>query len=394
MKKALVVGGSNGIGLAIALELLRQGAKVTVVDRVAPDAAACAMADSLSFRQENLLNDDFSFLEEYKDIDMLMITAGFGRVAKFETIVPAEIGNSFQVNTVSLFKIIRFYYDRMLGDDDFYCGVMGSIAGLVSSPLFALYGATKAAVCNGVESLNVELEKAGSKNRILNVSPGSIKGTRFNGGSNDLNETELLACEIVGRIIRRETLFIPKYEETFKGVIDSYREAPHAYGLHSYEYKCQSGRFNNMPQLKIGYMSGTFDLFHIGHLNLIRRAKQCCDWLVVGVHADASHKGKETFIPLHERMEIVRSIKYVDQVILSEREDSDVYFKGRVKYDFLFVGSDYKGTERFNRYERLFENTGVKIIYFPYTKGTSSTQLRDVISKNTITKQIGTETGK
>lgn len=381
IKKALVVGGSNGIGLAIALELLRQGAKVTVVDRVAPDAAACAMADSLSFRQENLLNDDVSFLEEYKDIDMLMITAGFGRVAKFETIVPAEIGNSFQVNTVSLFKIIRFYYDRMLGDDDFYCGVMGSIAGLVSSPLFALYGATKAAVCNGVESLNVELEKAGSKNRILNVSPGSIKGTRFNGGSNDLNETELLAREIVGRIIRRETLFIPKYEETFKGVIDSYREDPHAYGLHSYEYKCQSGRFNNRPQLKIGYMSGTFDLFHIGHLNLIRRAKQCCDWLVVGVHADASHKGKETFIPLHERMEIVRSIKYVDQVILSEREDSDVYFKCRVKYDFLFVGSDYKGTERFNRYERLFENTGVKIIYFPYTEGTSSTQLRKVISK-------------
>ena len=381
IKNALVVGGSNVIGLAIALELLRQGAKVTVVDRIAPDAAACAMADSLSFRQENLLNDDVSFLEEYKDIDMLMITAGFGRVAKFETIVPAEIGNSFQVNTVSLFKIIRFYYDRMLGDDDFYCGVMGSISGLVSSPLFALYGATKAAVCNGVESLNVELEKAGSKNRILNVSPGSIKGTRFNGGSNNLNETELLAREIVGRIIRRETLFIPKYEETFKGVIDSYREDPHAYGLHSYEYKCQSGRFNDKPQLKIGYMSGTFDLFHIGHLNLIRRAKQCCDWLVVGVHADASHKGKETFIPLQERMEIVRSIKYVDQVILSESEDSDVYFKGRVKYDFLFVGSDYKGTERFNRYERLFENTGVKIIYFPYTEGTSSTQLRKVISK-------------
>ena len=379
IKKALVVGGSNGIGLAISLELLRHGAKVTVVDRVAPDIAACAMADSLSFRQENLLNDDVSFLEEYKDIDMLMITAGFGRVAKFETIVPAEIGNSFQVNTVSLFKIIRFYYDKMLGDDDFYCGVMGSIAGLVSSPLFALYGATKAAVCNGMESLNVELEMAGSKNRILNVSPGSIKGTRFNGGSNDLNETELLAREIVGRIKRRETLFIPKYEETFKGVIDSYREDPHAYGLHSYEYKCQSGRFNNRPQLKIGYMSGTFDLFHIGHLNLIRRAKQCCDWLVVGVHADASHKGKETFIPFDERMEIVRNIKWVDAVVPSMREDSDIYKMGVVKYDYLFVGSDYKGTERFNRYEEYFADKGVKIIYFPYTKGTSSTQIRNLI---------------
>ena len=382
IKNALVVGGGNGIGLAIALELLRQGAKVTVIDRVAPDDSVCAVSDSLTFRQENLLNDDFSFLEEYKEVDALMITAGFGRVTRFETILPAEISNSFQVNAVSLFKIIRFFYDRMLGKEDFYCGVMGSIAGLLTSPLFALYGATKAAVCNGVESLNVELEMAGSKNRILNVSPGSIKGTRFNGGANDLKETEQLAQDIVERMKRRETLFIPKYEETFKGVIDRYRTDPHEYGVHSYAYKMQSGRFNDKPQLKIGYMSGTFDLFHIGHLNLIRRAKQCCDWLVVGVHADASHKGKETFIPLQERMEIVRSIKYVDQVILSEREDSDVYFKGRVKYDFLFVGSDYKGTERFNRYERLFENTGVKIIYFPYTGGTSSTQLRDVISKN------------
>ena len=381
IKKALVVGGSNGIGLAIALELLRQGAEVTVADRVEPDVSVSEMAASLSFRQVNLLNDEFDFLEEYRDIDTLMITAGFGRVAKFETIVPAEIGNSFQVNTVPVFKILRFYYDKMLGDNEFYCGVMGSIAGLVCSPLFALYGATKAAVCNGVESLNVELEMAGSRNRILNVSPGSIKGTRFNGGENDLKETELLAHEIVDRMIRRDTLFIPKYEETFRDVIRSYREDPLQYGRHSYEYKCQSGRFNNKPQLKIGYMSGTFDLFHIGHLNLIRRAKQYCDWLVVGVHEDASHKGKETFIPLQERMDIVRSIRYVDQVILSEREDSDVYFKNRVRYDFLFVGSDYKGTERFNRYERLFENTGVKIVYFPYTKSTSSSQLREVILK-------------
>ncbi len=70
---------------------------------------------------------------------------------------------------------------------------MGSIAGLISSPLFATYGATKAAVCNGIESLNIELEMAGTENRILNVSPGSIKGTKFNGGTNDLSQTEALA---------------------------------------------------------------------------------------------------------------------------------------------------------------------------------------------------------
>ena len=133
------------------------------------------------------------------------------------------------------------------------------------------------------------------------------------------------------------------------------------------------------PQVKIGYMSGTWDLFHIGHLNMMKRAKQYCDFLVVGVHKDASHKGKDTFIPFEERMEIVRNVKWVDQVIPSLPEDSDVYKKGLVKYDMLFVGSDYKGTERFNRYEVYFADKGVKIIYFPYTQSTSSTQIRNLI---------------
>ena len=137
-----------------------------------------------------------------------------------------------------------------------------------------------------------------------------------------------------------------------------------------------------MKKYKLGYTQGAFDMFHIGHLNLLKNAKGMCDKLIVGVTVDelVSYKGKQAMIPFEDRIEIVRSIKYVDQVILSEREDSDVYFKGIVKYDYLFVGSDYKGTERFNRYEKLFEGTGVKIVYFPYTEGTSSTQLRKVIS--------------
>lgn len=378
MHKVLIIGGSNGIGLSMALLLLKEGHKVTVVDRTVPDTAVEG-AEKISFIQVNLIEGDYSFLDECPDIDTLIYTAGFGRVARFETIHPVEIENLFKVNTIPLFRILRHYYERLL-HGEFYCGVMGSIAGLVSSPLFTVYGATKAAICNGLESLNIELEKAGSKNRILVVAPGSIKGTRFNGGDNDIHATEQLASEILKRLFNHETLFIPQYDEVFKSVLNQYHDDPHSYGLHSYDYKCQSGRFNEKPQMKIGYMSGTFDLFHVGHLNLIRRAKHCCDYLVVGVHRDASHKGKETFIPLEERMDIVRNIKYVDKVILSEREDSDVYFKDIVKYDYLFVGSDYKGTERFNRYEKLFENTGVKIVYFPYTEGTSSTQLRKVIS--------------
>lgn len=378
MKEALVIGGSNGIGLAITLELQKKGYFVNIIDKAQNDMLV--EYDNIRFCQANLLNPDFSFLEQYKDIDTLVITAGFGRITPFEELLDQEILNGFQVNSIAAIRIMHYFFPKMKQKAPFHCAVMGSIAGLISSPLFATYGATKAALCNAIESLNIELEMAGTENRILNVSPGSIKGTKFNGGDNDLHKTEELAQAIVGKMEERQTLYIPEYEEVYKGVLERYHNDPHQFGLDSYQYKQASGRTSSRPQLKIGYLSGTFDLFHIGHLNLLRRAKEYCDYLVVGVHKDASHKGKSTFISFEERCEIVKSIKYVDQVIPSEREDCDVYLKGIVKYDYLFVGSDYKGTERFNRYEQIFADKGVKIIYFPYTQGTSSSQLREALS--------------
>ena len=378
MKEALVIGGSNGIGLAITLELHNQGYLVHVVDKSQNDQLG--QLENIHFQQVNLLTTDFSFLEDFKSIDTLVITAGFGRIAPFDEILEQEIQNNFQVNSISVMKVLHFYFPRMKQKEPFRCAVMGSIAGLVSSPLFATYGATKAAVCNGIESLNIELEMAGTENRILNVSPGSIKGTKFNGGTNDLSQTEALAQAIIQQMELKQTLYIPQYEEVFKGVLERYHDDPRKFGLDSYQYKLSSGRTSSKPQLKIGYLSGTFDLFHIGHLNLLRRAKAYCDYLVVGVHKDASHKGKSTFISFEERCEIVKSIKYVDKVIPSEKEDCDVFLKGIVKYDYLFVGSDYKGTERFNRYERIFADKGVEIVYFPYTQGTSSSQLREALT--------------
>lgn len=130
--------------------------------------------------------------------------------------------------------------------------------------------------------------------------------------------------------------------------------------------------------MTIGYLSGTFDLFHIGHLNLLRRAKEQCDYLIVAVHDSGKWKGKETFIPFEERKEIVGACRYVDMVVDSPVEDSDAWVL--YHFDKLFVGSDYKGTERFNRYEEYFKDKGVEIVYFPYTQSTSSTQIRALVS--------------
>lgn len=274
---------------------------------------------------------------------------------------------------------MKKYYEKLCSRDDFNCIVMSSIAGWVSSPLFALYSATKAAVSRFVESVNIELEKKGMDNRILDVSPGSLPGTKFNNGENNISLLKDIVNDIFENMNSKQCLHIPDFEKTYKQVIERYKTDSHLFGLESYEYKVNSGRINNSPQLKIGYLSGTFDLFHIGHLNLIRKAKEYCDYLIVGVHKDASHKGKTAYIPYEERVQILKGVKYVDEVIQAKPEDMDVY--DDIKFNYLFVDSDYKGSERFRKYENYFKDKNVEITYFPYTKGISSTQIREKLNR-------------
>jgi short-subunit dehydrogenase len=119
---------------------------------------------------------------------------------------------------------------------------MVSIAGFMSSPFFSVYGASKAALKIFIESVNVELEKAGFSNRILNVSPGSIKGTGFNQGKTDLALTEGLAKDIIRHLECKDDLFIPQYEEIFRNVLERYHADFREEGRHSYDYKLNSGR--------------------------------------------------------------------------------------------------------------------------------------------------------
>ncbi len=239
MKKALIVGGSNGIGLAIALSLL-QKYEVTIIDKAAPDLEISPL---VAFRQFNLEDSDYSIFDKYQDTDLLMVTAGFGNLALFKDIDESLITKYFQVNTISVIRIIKHFYQRLMSPSDFYCGVMVSIAGFMSSPFFSIYGATKAALKIFIESINVELEKSGSSNRILNISPGSIKGTKFNESKeNQTNLTLPLAQEIVTHLHKKDDLFIPQYDEVFAEVLERYHKDFRAEGIHSYEYKIKSGR--------------------------------------------------------------------------------------------------------------------------------------------------------
>ena len=387
MKKALVVGGNSGIGLAMVFNLLGRGFEHVYIlgksipnEQDVPANLVQQFKERTSFQRIDLTQDSLECLEGMMDVDTLLITAGFGRVAPFEELTATETEKLIKCNMLGPVQVIQKFYSKIRSKEkDFYCAVMGSIAGHVASPLFSVYGASKSGLCSFIENLNVELCHDGYKNRILDVSPGSLRGTNFNGQGNDLTQVAKVVEEIIACMYARETLYIPQYEDVYKGVLERYRKDPMRYGVESYDYKIKSGRARGKPQVVVGYLSGTFDLFHIGHLNLLRRAKEQCDYLVVGVHKSGAWKGKETFIPFDERLEIVRHICYVDQVIESFPEDCDAY--DIIKYDKLFVGSDYKGTERFMRYEEYFKDKGVEIVYFPYTQGTSSTQLRNALKK-------------
>lgn len=133
-----------------------------------------------------------------------------------------------------------------------------------------------------------------------------------------------------------------------------------------------------MKKYKIGYTTGVFDMFHIGHLNILKRAKEKCDHLIVGVTTDELcflRKGKLPIIRFEERCAILEAIKYVDEVI-SQNDMDKLKVVQKYGCDVVFVGSDWKGTKVWNEYEKQFEKLGCDVVYLQYTDGISSTILR------------------
>ena len=134
---------------------------------------------------------------------------------------------------------------------------------------------------------------------------------------------------------------------------------------------------------KIGYTTGVFDLFHIGHLNILRRAKEQCEYLIVGVSTDElvqSYKNKTPVIPFEQRKAIVESIKYVDEAVTQETMDKMVAWK-KLKFNAIFHGDDWKGSQMYSDIEKKFSEVGVDMVFLSHTEGVSSTMITEKIDK-------------
>lgn len=134
----------------------------------------------------------------------------------------------------------------------------------------------------------------------------------------------------------------------------------------------------------LGYTTGVFDLFHIGHLNILRNARSLCDKLIVGITTDelvGNTKSRKPVIPFTERCEIVRAIRYVDAVIAQTDMDKIEAWK-RIRFDVLFVGDDWYNHPNWINVQAALAENGVRVVYFPYTKGTSSTLINNILVEN------------
>lgn len=142
----------------------------------------------------------------------------------------------------------------------------------------------------------------------------------------------------------------------------------------------------NSSKAVVGYTTGVFDLFHVGHLNILERARAACDRLIVGVTTDelaASRKGRAPFVPLHERQAILAALRCVDDVV--HQADMDKFAAWEAyRFDKMFVGDDWRGHPTWTALEQRFEPVGVEIVYFPYTTHVSTTRLRELLAAKDV----------
>lgn len=239
VKSACIIGGTSGLGLSLAheLRLNNRTSKIVIVGRKNPQDNGSKL-DFIA-RDLSVSCSNWNFCA---GSDLIIYAAGMGRLTRFDNISQIEIEKTICLNATNVLNIIAEKKNKLLTDSNFTLAVVTSIAARLPSPMFALYSASKALVHNYIVSVNIELSKNGSKNKILEIAPGFLQGTSFYGKPTDLAKLKDVSQTILKKIYLQEEYIVPENKVLYERVINRSKLDPKKFGLESYDHKISSGR--------------------------------------------------------------------------------------------------------------------------------------------------------
>lgn len=234
-KQIMIIGGTSGLGLAIARQLLNNHSceRVVVTGRWEPRIGI--LDPRLEYIKQNLSNfENWDFATQF---DVIIFCAGIGRIGHFNELNTDEIVNTMQINSIAPIIMINKLSDKLISSKDFRLAVITSVSAKLVSPLFSVYSATKSCISSYIQSVNVELEKLGTKNRITEIAPGYIEGTGFYKKQTQLELLDGIADKIIEAIFKRQRFIIPENSDRYEEIIKECNDDNEAFGSRSYDYK-------------------------------------------------------------------------------------------------------------------------------------------------------------
>ena len=236
MKKIVIIGGTSGLGLSLAIELRNKFSKanILVVGKTKPNDLCTKF--SLDFLKIDLSSPyyDWNFCS---DSNFIIYAAGVGRLTPFEEIDEKDINRTICINATNAIHLINAKKKELISADNCQISVVTSIAGKIPSPLFALYAASKALLSSYISSINIELEKKETKNRIIEIAPGYIEGTALYGKKTNLEKLTSVSNTILNEIENKKCLIIPQDEKLYLEILERAHKNPLEFGNQSYDYK-------------------------------------------------------------------------------------------------------------------------------------------------------------
>jgi len=236
MKKIVIIGGTSGLGLSLAIELRNRfiNKNILVVGQTRPKDLCDKF--NLDFLKIDFSSPhyDWNFCS---DSNFIIYSAGVGQITNFDEIEEKDINRTISINATNAIHLINSKKKELISKNNCQISIVTSIAGKIPSPLFALYAASKALVSSYISSINIELGKRETKNRIIEIAPGYIDGTAFYGQKTNIDKLIILSKKILNEIEKKKYLIIPQDEKMYLEILERANKKPFEFGNQSYDYK-------------------------------------------------------------------------------------------------------------------------------------------------------------